>query len=95
MSQENDLPRHLREPRDKTSEYYNGLFAQRHPNTYYGDENSISIVLAMLKRAQDALTKWAKYEAGLSIPAAEDIKIAFEALSDIEHHLPRLALWCV
>lgn len=89
------LPRHLREPRDKTSKYYDGRYAQKHPNTYYSDENEISTVLAILDMTQKVLLPWNAHTGILPLTAAESIRVAYEALSDIEHHLPRLNMWCV
>jgi hypothetical protein len=48
--------------------------------------------MVVLRKAMDALRP--HRGAVLPLAAAEDLRDAFEALSDIEDHLPRIEAWC-
>jgi len=89
------LPTHLREGPNKKSKYYDGRYAQGHPNWYKSEERTTGVVLAMLQRARKALEAWSAHPDALPIQAVADLKTAYESLSDIHWHLPEVVVWCV
>lgn len=89
------LPKHQREPRDKASKYWDGRYAQRHPNSIYSSEQTIAVVLGMLARATAALERWKGVAEPLPAAAADDLRQVFENLDDVTWHMPDVVLWCV
>lgn len=91
-----NLPKHLSEEHRKElhgSKYWNGRYAQSHPNMISSTEQSVDIVLTCLARAIKALAPWAGKDV-LPMEAAPHLRKAFETISDLDWHLPEVEMWC-
>ena len=72
--------------------WWDGRYAQGHPNSYYDDERTVEHVTRQLRDALEALEG---YKGGLlPLEGLDDLTMAYESLHDIWHDLPLISAWC-